>query len=106
MREIKFSHHYSKLNDNLFTTIRRYDRYNVGEEVIIRTPERSFSATILHKFKARIGELNPELLYYDTDKTNLGDVFALFNSFYRNKVTSLDRMTVLILKNNHNRGND
>ena len=102
MKVIKFSKHYSKLEDRLFTTIRRYDRYKTGELVAIRTPKKQFYATILHKFRAIIGELDPKLLYYDTDLSDLTEVFDLFNSFYKNPITPFDSMTVLILRRKDN----
>lgn len=98
MNVIKFSKDYPKLEDRVFTTIRRYDRYKIGELVAIRTPKKQFYATILHKFKAVMGDLHAKFLCYDTDTLNDTEAYDVFNSFYRNPVTPFDKMTVLILE--------
>ena len=98
MKNIKFSQDYSKLNDRVFTTIRRYDRYKVGETVSVKTPTKKFYALILHKFKCFAKELHEEFLCYDTDTENLVEAIKVLNSFYKKPINDYEKLTILILK--------
>lgn len=98
MKILKFSKDYSKLEDRVFTTIRRYDRYKVGEIVSVKTPTKQFHVLILHKFKSKAKDLHKEFLCYDTDTDNLIEAINVLNSFYKKPINDFEKMTILILE--------
>ena len=72
---IRFSHHYRKLNDRLFTTIRphninkeRFYRQGLGKDFsIVVQGEEIENATLLHLEKVHMQNLSKEFIDYDTE---------------------------------------
>ncbi len=98
MQVIKFSKDYPKLEDNVFTTIRRYDRYQIDDKVIIETPTKEFEAIIIHKFKETLGLLGLEFLLYDTGTNTFSEALKVLNSFYRKAIKTDEKVTILIIR--------
>lgn len=98
MTYIKFSYDYSKLEENTFTTIRRYDRYDPSEHITVKTPTKTFPAIIIGKTKARLSQLSDSFLLRDTDTKNRADAIKVLNSFYRKPVTEDEVLTILIIE--------
>ena len=98
MTYIKFSHDYSKLEENTFPTIRRYDRYALSQHITVKTPTREFPAIIIAKTKARLEQLSDSFLLRDTDTKNRADAVKVLNSFYRKPVTEDEVLTILIIE--------
>lgn len=98
MNYIKFSHDYRKLQDRLFTTIRRRDDYpEVGEEVQVRAPSSSFAAVILWKILITLEEIPTSLLCHDTDTETRENALKLLNSFYRKPIQPFENLTLILL---------
>ncbi|MHA1409801.1 MAG: hypothetical protein ACTSQY_05785 [Candidatus Odinarchaeia archaeon] len=64
-RQIVFSRWYSKLEDKVFTTIRRYDRYEENQIYLIVTPRYSFYARLYLKEKLALKEISTGFLLED-----------------------------------------
>jgi len=95
---IKFSRNYRKLRGGLFTTIRRYDKYKVGELYTVRVenPRYEFTAMLIAKFKVRLEDLPREFLLYDTDIEDKDDAIEYIKGFYRRPVDKDEKFTVLL----------
>ena len=73
MKTIKFSKHYSKLNDNQFTTIRKHKKDILDKTVKIRSPNTEFQAQCIKIEKTSIMMINFDLLKKDTDTETIID---------------------------------
>lgn len=98
VKTLKFSHNYSKLNNRSFTTIRRRDKYAVGEKVQVITPSKRFYAKIIEKWKAKLRDIPAGLLLRDTDMKTRREAESLLNSFYRNPIDEEEFLTIYRLQ--------
>ena len=98
MKIIKFSHDYSKLNYHLFTTIRRYDRYTVGEILTAESPSKTFESRIILKIKMKLSDIPTHFLCFDTDTMNRDEAIETLDSFYNKTIHSEERLTLLLLE--------
>ena len=98
MTYIKFSHDYTKLEEDTFPTIRRYDRYELSQHITVKTPTKTFPAIIIAKTKARLEQLSDSFLFRDTDTTNRAEAIKVLNSFYRKPIVEDEVLTILIIE--------
>jgi len=103
-RIIKFSREYSKLNYPLFTTIRRYDKYDVNEEYLVKTPERIFRAFLFFKTKIKLKDIPTRLLIYDTGALCRAEAEGLLSDFYKNPISPREELTILFFIKNKEGG--
>ncbi len=69
---MKFSKDYSKLGNQIFTTIRKNTRYNrvlgnTGSSILIMTPTRQFWAQIIEKNEIKKNQITEKLANSDAD---------------------------------------
>ena len=83
MKTMKFSKDYTKLDDRVFTTIRRRDKWEAGETVKVEAPTKNFHAKIIYHCGVMLDDLSTEVLCYDTDTETREKALTLLNSFYR-----------------------
>jgi len=101
VKAIYFSKNYVKLHHNIFTTIRRYDRYDYGTyRVVVNCNGKKweFEAVLLLKFKAYLSELSTAFLCYDTGAKTREEAIELLNSFYKKPIKQDEELTVLLFK--------
>ena len=98
MIKLGFTHEYSKLENNLFSTIRRYDHYPVGVIHRVTSPKRKFNAILILKIKMQLKEIPTPFLCYDTDKTTRKEAIHLLNSFYKLCIVPDEKLTILLLR--------
>jgi len=98
MTYIKFSHDYPKLEENIFPTIRRYDRYDLEEHIQVKTPTTEFPAIIIGKTKMRLDQISDNFVCYDTNTPNRLEAIKVLNSFYRKPIVDDEILTVLHLR--------
>lgn len=72
---LKFSEDYSKLSNDQFTTIRRYDRYELNKEILVKTPTTRFKAVIYAKEKRKLIDIPTKFLLNDTDRKTRQEIF-------------------------------
>jgi hypothetical protein len=91
-----FKHPYSKLDQQKFYTIRRYDRYKIGQELdVYINNQLGGSAVVIGKLKLPLQWISTAFLLYDTDKTNRADAIALINTFYRKPISAEEILTII-----------
>jgi len=99
---IKFSKEYRKLDAPVFSTIRRRDKYPEPDTLIqIKTPTRRFYAFILAKQRLKTREISTALLTYDTDTVDRFNALKVLDSFYKNKITDDEPLTLIWLRRHH-----
>lgn len=88
MKRLPFSHDYPKLRDNVFTSIRRSDRFGEEGEIIEATSPNlpPFKAIVLYKTWTDFDQLSDALLMYDTGKPSREEALDLLQSFYQNPI--------------------
>ena len=75
---MKYSHKYNKLNQDTYTTIRRYKKANVGDIVTETYPGGSHKALVLHEIKKSLDEIaNVLVVAPDTEKSAVGHAITL-----------------------------
>ena len=98
MQYIKFTHHYTKLELPVFTTIRKKGRkYKPETKVLIKAPKGNFNAVILDVERVKLKDLSTDFLMADTDKKTREDAVKLLNSFYRKPITENEELQVLFI---------
>jgi len=97
-RKIGFSKWYSKLEKQAFTTIRRYDHYEVGQVYLITTTRGAFYARLARKEKQALRDLPTVFLLRDTDCETREEALQLLNSFYRKPISEDEQLTILYLE--------
>ena len=96
MKYIRFSHDYPKLQDECFSTIRRYDKgFEPGDVVLIKKPSMDFKAVVTNKTKIKLSRIPDDVLLKDTNTSSREEAYNLLNSFYKTPV-SPDEKVVLI----------
>ena len=83
---LKFSRDWTKLQDRVFTTIRKsHPPYEgpEGESWSVQTPTKTFTAKLLLNTNTSIDDLSDSLLMYDTDSPTREEALQKINSFYR-----------------------
>lgn len=99
---MKFSREYTKLQDQLFTTMRSFDAYAVGQLISCETPIDVFTARLLYKFTVPLDELPLPFLQYDLEMPGKSRELCLekLRSLYRYSPppTGSTWMTVYLLE--------
>ena len=102
MTSLRFSHEYRKLDDRVFTTIRREQLHVEGDviDITFNGSQPSFKATILAIFRKSLKEMSDGFLMYDTAPlTNTrGEAVKLLNSFYEESIDLDEKLAVYLLK--------
>jgi len=79
---MKYSHDYKKLNNMVYTTIRRYKKAKIGDKIMETYPSGKHLAFVVAESRFTLDELPLSLLQNDTDIEEWEDIFKLFQSFY------------------------
>ena len=79
---MKYSHDYSKLQKEEYTTIRRYSKGKIGDLVLETYPSGQHYARIIKIVKKPLAKLSTNFLISDTDLNNRLEIYSLFQSFY------------------------
>lgn len=83
---MNYKHNYTKLDNNIYTTIRRRKNGNVGDIITEKCPKGSYRAKIIGLERNTLNNLSLEFLQRDTDLSNRTEIYRLFQSFYRNPI--------------------
>ncbi len=83
---MKYSKHYTKLDKDEYTTIRRYRKAKNGTVVKETYPDGEHNALICEMWMTALKNLSLEFLQNDTDKKTRKGAYALIQSFYRKKI--------------------
>ena len=83
---MKYSEDYFKLQQNEYTTIRRYKKGKVGEIVSETYPSGSHYAKIIKVEKKTLDELDEMFLYHDTGYSEREGSYKIIQSFYRKPI--------------------
>ena len=95
IKTVEFSHEYSKLANDVFSTIRLHDKgLKVGEICNIKTPSRTFKAKLINKDQVKLAELSTEYLTNDTDTETRVEALDVLNSFY----SAIEDVTILFFE--------
>lgn len=94
MKELIFSKWYSKLNNELFITLRKRKQCNVGEvvRVTIKGMDKTLFAKCLEIIPEDLDYYSDELLTYDTDTNTREEAIELLQSFYRKPILPDSRL--------------
>lgn len=97
---LKFSSRYNKLNYELLTTIRRYDKtyYEEGKTILVKSPHKVFEAVIIMKIKRKLKDIPLDFLLQDTETESYIEAMNLFNLLYKKPLEPQEELTILILK--------
>lgn len=95
MKTIKFDNDFSKLDKDVFSTIRKPNyRIKMGVWHLIKSPSKEFKAMCINKVKVRIGELPEGVLLQDTDTSTREEAMELLRKFYPN-LEEIHQVTLL-----------
>lgn len=92
---MKFSHDYLKLEDNIYTTIRRYKKGNIGDFIVDKSPNIYNRSKIIRIKRNSLDNLPLDLLQRDTTYKDNGiiikyqtrkEIYELFQSFYKKPI--------------------
>ena len=83
---MKYSHDYSKLNRNNYSTIRRYSKGKVGDIVLEEYPKGTHKAKILSIERSALDDIPIQILIADTDLFVRKEIYTLFQSFYKKHI--------------------
>ena len=83
---MKYSHNYSKLDNTIYTTIRRYHKGNVGNLILETYPAGSHYAKIIKIERKSLDAISLMVLKLDTDLNNRTQIYDLFQSFYQKPI--------------------
>ena len=83
---MKYSKHYSKLDQNKYTTIRRHSKGKVGDVVLETYPDGKHKANIVDIKRQTINEMSFTFLYTDTDCITREEAKNLIQYFYRKPI--------------------
>ena len=86
LKTMKYSHDYSKLKLDEYTTIRRYPKGKVGKLCREIYPGGQHDAKIMEVDRGTLVNIPLELLQKDTDLETPEEILKLFQSFYRKKI--------------------
>jgi hypothetical protein len=95
---LKFSRDWSKLNERMFTTIRKaHPPYDAPEMTIfqVETPTRKFLACLTFNTETSVNDLSTDLLTYDTDTDTREHALAVLNGFYHYLPTRVQLMLLI-----------
>jgi len=89
VKEIPFSKNWSKLRQQMFTTLRKSKKAKEGEltKIIIRNISGSFTVRCLLVVKLPLASISSELLCVDTDSKTREEAIAKIQAFYHNALT-------------------
>ena len=92
---MKFSKNYSKLNYNIFTTIRQNKGYyKEAQTIIINTPLNSFYAEIVSIRNIKLKDITKIIAQRDADCSQK-ELIDLMKLFYKNKADDLISITLM-----------
>ena len=84
---MKYTHNYSKLQNEGYTTIRRYNKgYKVGDIITEIYPNGKHQAKIIKIERQTLDRLFICFLEEDTDLLFREDIYKLFQSFYKKPI--------------------
>ena len=88
MKELIFSKWYSKLNNELFITLRKRKQCDIGEhvQVTIKGMDKTLFAKCLEIIPRDLDHYSDELLIFDTDTNTREEAIELLQSFYRTPI--------------------
>lgn len=95
---MKYSHHYSKLDQKIYTTVRRYKKGNEGDIVNETYPDGSHKAEILLEILRSLDKMETTFLLNDTDCNTREEAIELINSFYKKPIDLDEKLFVYILQ--------
>jgi len=94
---LKYSHNYSKLDKQEYTTIRRYSKAQVGDIVREVYPKGNHFAKVKRVVRTTLREIPTKLLLEDTDKQTREEALLLIQSFYRKQIGIDERLYLYYL---------
>lgn len=95
MKIIKFTEDFPKLDEDVFSTIRRKDyRIKCGIWHKIKSPTKEFKAMCINRVDVRIGELPDGVLLHDTNTSTRAEAMDLLRKFYPN-LEDIHKVTLL-----------
>ena len=83
---MKYSYNYEKLEHDIYTTIRRYKKANIGDRIREYYPLGSHIAIVLAESRFSLNDLPLDVLLNDTDCETFNQVVKLFQSFYKKPI--------------------
>lgn len=96
---MKYTHNYSKLDKEEYTTIRRYSKGKVSDIVREVYPNGSHYARITCLQRLCLVNISTEFLCADTDRHTRIDATTLIQSFYRKPIDPYnERLYIYYLK--------
>ena len=103
-REMKYSHDYSKLKNETYTTIRRHPKGKIGTITNENYPSGSHLAIIENIKRMTIDEMSISMIQQDGDVKTREEFLDLLNSFYRKPIKRNEKLYIYFLrkKNNEN----
>lgn len=82
MKIIKFAKDYPKLQEDLFTTIRRPPKKLRLGQCIIKSPKNEFKAVLVRKTTLNIRDIETSVLSYDTDTRSRDEAIEALKEYY------------------------
>ena len=102
MTSLRFSHGYRKLDDRVFTTVRREQLHVEGDviDITFTSGQPSFKAVVLAIFRKSLREMTDVFLIYDTAHfaSTRDEAQKLLNSFYEESIDPDEKLAVYLLK--------
>lgn len=83
---MKYSHNYSKLQKNEYTTIRRYPKGKIGKIVLEKYPSGYHYAEIIGIERKSCIQISTPFLLEDTDCLSRHEALDLIQSFYKKPI--------------------
>ena len=100
MKTLVFSENWSKLNDRLFTTLRKTCSLKQNEkiQVYIKPTNNRFFATVLYKSYQNLSSISDSLITYDTDTKTREEAIKVFQQFYHLPIIGENQFYLLIIE--------
>ena len=100
LKTLVFSINWPKLDDRLFTTLRKtcYFNFNEKVQVHIRPTNKRFFATVLFKSKQELLDISTSLITYDTNTKTREEAFKVLQKFYHNTIDENTEFYLLLLQ--------
>lgn len=83
---MKYSHDYSKLKKDHYTTIRRYPKGKINDIVAEIHPSGRHYAQIWRILRRTLASISIDVLIADTGLESRKEIYELFQSFYRKPI--------------------
>ena len=98
MKKLKFSKDWKKLNDPIFTTIRRRTDLEEGNIIDIISPKKKFKGIVLFRTSIELSKISTSLLTYDTDTLIRNEAIKVLNSFYQKEIKDYECVELLVIR--------